>query len=158
MPVPMSEQRILFQRTGNRCAFPTCHRILTAEGNEHDPPVVLCEIAHIVAEHSQGPRGQSPLTLKERNSYSNLILLCHQHHQLIDSQPQTYTVERLQQMRRDHEAWVEQHLQTGPSMTLTTEDEAEARRIRMRIQGGTGSQDIHAGKRSKVEGVNMSIE
>lgn len=53
---------------------------------------------------------------------------------------------------------LEQIIQSGPQQTLTIEEEAEARRIRMRIQGGIGTQDIHAGKRSKIEDVDMGIE
>src|SRR5258707_376119 len=94
MAIPPREQRILSQRSGNRCAFPNCRRRLTAEDSPPDRAVILGEIAHIVAESPDGPRGDSPLSLTERNKYENLILLCNIHHQLIDDQPQTYTVER----------------------------------------------------------------
>lgn len=82
------------------------------EGSPDDPVVVLGEIAHIVGESLDGPRGKSPLTLKQRNTYQNTILLCNQHHQLIDSDGAlaTYTVERLTAMKEDHEKWVERTL------------------------------------------------
>jgi len=44
--------------------------------------------------------------------YENLILLCNIHHQLVDAQPETYPVERLQAIKRDHEHWVQKRLQT----------------------------------------------
>jgi hypothetical protein len=113
MAIPPREQRILSQRSGNRCAFQNCRRRLTAEDSPPDRAVILGEIAHIVAESPDGPRGDSPLSLTERNKYENLILLCNVHHQLIDDQPQTYTVERLLQMKQDHEAWVEKTLGRG---------------------------------------------
>jgi hypothetical protein len=110
--IPLAQQRKLLQRSGNMCAFPDCRVQLTAEGTPEDPVVVLGEIAHIVAESPGGPRGKSPLTAKQRNSYPNLILLCNQHHQLIDSEGAlaTYTVERLTAMKQDHETWVERAL------------------------------------------------
>jgi hypothetical protein len=74
--IPLAQQRKLFQRSGNMCAFPDCRVLLTVEGTPGDPVVVLGEIAHIVAESPGGPRGESPLTAKQRNSYPNLILLC----------------------------------------------------------------------------------
>jgi hypothetical protein len=74
--IPLAQQRKLLQRSGNMCAFPGCGVLLTAEGTPEDPVVVLGEIAHIVAESPGGPRGESPLTAKQRNSYPNLILLC----------------------------------------------------------------------------------
>jgi hypothetical protein len=110
--IPIAQQRKLLQRSGNMCAFPDCRRLLTSEGSPDDPVVVLGEIAHIVGESPDGPRGKSPLTLKQRNTYQETILLCNQHHQLIDSDGAlaTYTVERLTAMKEDHEKWVERTL------------------------------------------------
>ena len=112
MSVPQAQQRRLLQRSGNMCAFPDCRLLLTVEGTPEDPVVVLGEMAHIVGESPTGPRGASPLTTKQRNMYANLILLCNQHHQLIDSEGAlaTYTVERLTAMKEDHENWVERTL------------------------------------------------
>jgi hypothetical protein len=53
------------------------------------------------------------MPLKERDRAENLILLCNNHHQLVDSQPQTYSVERLFEMKTAHEQWVEKTLSTG---------------------------------------------
>lgn len=110
MAIPLKEQRLLFAKSGNRCAFEGCRRVLTAEASPPDSPVVLGEAAHIVAESPDGPRGNYSLPSDKRNQYDNLILLCNQHHQLVDSQPQTYPVERLHAMREIHEKWVEQTL------------------------------------------------
>ena len=121
MAIPVREQRILAQRSGNRCAFPNCRRPLTAEDSPLDGAVILGEIAHIVAESLEGPRGDSPLTLAERNKYDNLILLCNVHHQLIDDQPQTYSIARLQQMKFDHETWVESTLGRGHNNGFASE-------------------------------------
>ncbi|WP_063002578.1 hypothetical protein [Nocardia mikamii] len=44
--------------------------------------MALGEIAHIVADSPNGPRGDSPLTAAARNDYQNLILLCNQHHRV----------------------------------------------------------------------------
>ncbi|MCA9071734.1 MAG: hypothetical protein KDA84_22560, partial [Planctomycetaceae bacterium] len=46
------------------------------------------------------------MPLEERDRYENLILLCEEHHHVVDAQPQTYTVERLRQMKFDHEALI----------------------------------------------------
>ncbi|WP_346533855.1 tetratricopeptide repeat protein [Micromonospora sp. DPT] len=72
--------------------------------------MVISEIAHIVAEKPDGPRGEFPLSRAERDSYDNLMLLCNVHHQLIDSQPTTYTVEWLREVKFGHERFVEQRL------------------------------------------------
>lgn len=79
------------------------------DGESGDPPVLLGEIAHIVAESPEGPRGTDPIS-GDRNGYENLILLCNSHHQLVDAQPHAYTVERLLAMRDAHEDWVRDRL------------------------------------------------
>lgn len=81
--------------------------MLTAAATPHNRLAVLCEDAHIVAEKPTGPRGDSPMTLVERNRYENLILLCNYHHQQIDSQPESFPVELLHQWKSQHEEWVE---------------------------------------------------
>ncbi|MEU1548947.1 tetratricopeptide repeat protein [Nocardia sp. NPDC005745] len=118
----MSEQRKLFQRCGNVCAFPDCMRKLTADATLDDPLVVLGEIAHIIAESNNGPRGRSPLTKAQRNRYDNLILLCNQHHQLIDSQPDTWTTSRLREMKAAHEDWVARRLCAIDNVTGLPDD------------------------------------
>ncbi len=68
---------------------------------------MLSEVAHIVARSSDGPRGHDPLPLAERDSFANLILLCEEHHHVVDAQPHFYTVARLLQFKRDHEDLIE---------------------------------------------------
>ncbi|WP_086820200.1 tetratricopeptide repeat protein [Allokutzneria sp. NRRL B-24872] len=121
MAVPVTEQRKLFQRSGDMCAFPRCKKALTAKQTDSDPVASLGEIAHIVGDSANGPRGVSPLTPRERNQYENLILLCNYHHRLIDSQPDTWTVSRLDAMKRTHEEWVRFRLGSIDPVTGTAD-------------------------------------
>ena len=83
---------------------------------------MLGEIAHIVAERRDGPRGLATLDDVERNRYSNLMLLCQEHHQLVDSQEGVYTVERLKAMKEAHEGWVQERLGAGvPDLEVVPE-------------------------------------
>jgi hypothetical protein len=107
MALSQKDLRILFQKSGNRCAFPGCSQELTYPEAPADDPVVLSEVAHIVAHTQDGPRGDYPLPLEERDKYDNLILLCEQHHNIVDDQPHTYPVERLRQIKADHERLVQ---------------------------------------------------
>ena len=50
MAIPIAQQRMLLQRSGNVCAFPDCRLLLTAVGPPENPVVVLGEMAHIVGE------------------------------------------------------------------------------------------------------------
>ncbi len=125
MAISLKEQRILFAKSGNRCAFEGCRRVLTAKASPLEGPVVLGEAAHIVGERPNGPRGNYPLPLDKRNQYDNLILLCNQHHQLVDSQPQTYTVEKLHAMKETHEKWVEQTLGVADEILILSAPSVE---------------------------------
>ncbi len=68
--------------------------------------------AHIVGESVQGPRGESSLTEIERNDYSNLILLCRNHHGVVDDAALAadFPIEKLHAMKAFHETWVDEHL------------------------------------------------
>ena len=120
MAVPVAEQRKLLQRSGGICAFPRCRRALTAEPSAVDQTASLGEIAHIVGDSPHGPRGSSPLTAEERNRCENLILLCNYHHQLIDSQTKTWTVDRLLAMKQTHEQRVLRRLGAIDAVTAAT--------------------------------------
>src|SRR5690349_339403 len=100
--IPGRDVRLLYQQSGNRCAFPTCTRTLVHPKTDKDGSVPTSEVAHIIAESLDGPRGEFPLPLEERNRYENLILLCEEHHHVVDAQIATYSVERLRQMKYDH--------------------------------------------------------
>lgn len=75
-----------------------------------DSALPVGEHAHIVAEERRGPRGDSPLTLAERNSYANLILLCPSCHTKVDKVPKDFPVERLHHLKVQHELWVAESL------------------------------------------------
>jgi len=80
---------------------------------------VVSEVAHIVARSIDGPRGHDPLPLSKRDGFANLILLCEEHHHIVDAQPHFYTVARLQQFKRDHEDRIGAVLErsAGPQVT-----------------------------------------
>ncbi|WP_445336054.1 HNH endonuclease signature motif containing protein [Citrobacter koseri] len=67
--------------------------------------VHIGQMAHVIAKSPKGPRGDDRLA--NDNSYENLILLCANDHILVDRDPSTYTVEKLHQIKREHEAYIE---------------------------------------------------
>ncbi|WP_408631738.1 hypothetical protein [Methylocystis borbori] len=73
---------------------------------ETDNPALVGEMAHMIAESDDGPRGKSPMARQERDCYDNLLLLCRNHHGEIDRQPETWPVEHLKQIKSAHETWV----------------------------------------------------
>ncbi len=104
--IPIAELKQLCMLSGGVCAFPGCDQRLIEPETADDAARVLGIVAHIVGHSSDGPRGRAKLTDAERNHHSNLILLCPTHHALIDSQPNTFSVAVLHQLKADHEATI----------------------------------------------------
>ena len=92
--------------------MPECRKELVADASRVVPSkaILLGENCHIVAESEEGPRGSSDLSEKDRNRYPNLILLCANHHTIIDQDPDSWSIEKLHQIKADHEIWVETQL------------------------------------------------
>lgn len=104
----------LFARSGNRCAYPKC----TAEIVQGD--TVIGQMGHIKAANENGPRYDRCQSAAERHGYDNLILLCANHHTVIDDDPEAFTVERLLKMKVEHE---------NRSTTLDADDIERATRL-----------------------------
>lgn len=77
-----------------------------------DDESIVGDECHIIAQHINGPRGDSSVPENKRDEYANLILLCKTHHKMIDDQPNTYTVDVLRKMKSNHERWVKNTLRS----------------------------------------------
>jgi len=112
MPPSEKVTRVIWIRSGGRCTI--CREILCIAGVSPELSHLIGDVAHIVAEEENGPRGKSLLTIEQRNAESNLLLLCKPHHKVIDDDPATYTVEMLGRAKLAHEEWVQSSLSTYP--------------------------------------------
>ncbi|MBV8298956.1 MAG: HNH endonuclease [Candidatus Eremiobacteraeota bacterium] len=106
MAILEKDVKLLWGFAANRCAIPECRRILAQNPAVGGGGFTIGEMAHIVAEQPGGPRGDSALSDRQRNSYSNLILLCPTHHRIVDQDIETYTVSVLHSIKDEHETWV----------------------------------------------------
>jgi hypothetical protein len=88
----------LFALSGNRCAFPKCQAQL-AQG-----ATLIGEVCHIKGKQPGSARYDPSQPGADRNSYDNLLLLCPNHHTIVDDDLESYTVGRLLKMKADHEA------------------------------------------------------
>ncbi len=89
----------LYALSGNECANPLCHnKLVYPDDNAKDD-----QICHIEAASPDGPRYNQNQTDEERRGFDNLILLCHRCHDMIDNNPDIYTVELLKKWKQEHE-------------------------------------------------------
>lgn len=144
MPISDKNRKILWGKSGNRCAM--CRHALVVDPTSLDSESVVGEECHIVSGAKGGPRYCSSFPATEIDDLSNLILLCRIHHKMVDDQAETYTAELLRSMKGNHEKWVEQKLKDGPEASPV-----RIRRIKSEIP--TQLPVIHSGK----ELLNLAI-
>jgi hypothetical protein len=121
--------RQLFARSGNRCAFPRCGTEIVQGGT------TIGQVCHIKSPKPGGPRFDPKQSAAERHGYDNLILLCANHHKVVDDDEEAYTVDRLIKMRSDHER----------RTTGTLGDELVERAARLLIDQSVASQNQSGG-------------
>lgn len=105
MSVKLKTRIMVWGRAAHRCSFPDCNLDLVVDEVDTDDPSLIGEICHIVGQKPDGPRGNHPMPLEQRDLYSNLLLICNNHHKVVDDNPSTYTTDMLQDMKRKHEEW-----------------------------------------------------
>src|SRR5882757_2935209 len=81
--------KVLWGRAAGRCAVPECRMELIVDATDHDPIVLIGDIAHIEASSDKGPRANQKLSTEDRDRHDNLILLCKNCHFRFDGQKKT---------------------------------------------------------------------
>lgn len=94
--------RRLDKLSGNECAEPACVKKLIAE----DGQSIISKICHIEAASKNGPRWNEKMNDDDRRDFSNLILLCDEHHTIIDNKANelNFPVQLLKKWKTEHEA------------------------------------------------------
>ncbi len=110
--IPDKDQNILWGKAAALCSMPNCKEKLIYEANDAIPSSAtkIGENCHIVGENKGSARYDSSFTDDEKCRYPNLILLCRNHHKIVDDDPITWTVEKLHEIKSAHEKWVEENI------------------------------------------------
>ena len=108
--ISQKDVKILWGRSQGKCSICRCDLIPDQSDGK---PYPLGEMAHIEGENEGSARFNSQLDVADRAKYENLILLCPTHHTMIDRDPGTYTVEKLRAMKKDHERFITESLNTN---------------------------------------------
>lgn len=106
--VSVPAQKMLWGISAGRCEFDGCNKPLWKSSVTQDQ-VNIAEKAHIWSFSDTGPRGHSGIDKKAINDISNLMLVCHDCHRLVDQDNvgDQYSVALLLNMKRRHEERIE---------------------------------------------------
>jgi hypothetical protein len=110
----------LCELSGNRCAYPGCGRPVSTA--EHGAARHAREAAYIFAEVRQGPRWRSECDEEERRGALNHVLLCGEHHRIVDGDLRIYSVGVLAKMKSDHESAMAGGPLNPPSVAIAEEE------------------------------------
>lgn len=97
LPTKTKTLRELYLKSGNQCAFPECHSLMV-----DDEGVFIGQVCHIEAAEEGGERFNGKQTNEDRRAFSNLMLMCYEHHQ-VTNDIKKYTVSVLKGMKASHE-------------------------------------------------------
>jgi len=96
-PLPETLREI-FLKSGNCCAYPDCQRLMM-----NSDGVFIGQVCHIESAEEGGERFNEKQTNEERRHFSNLMLMCYEHH-TVTNDVQKFKVEVLHKMKAYHEA------------------------------------------------------
>lgn len=131
------DRKILWARSGNRCSL--CKTLIVEAAQGDDVEAIIGDEAHIVAQRPGGARAGS-IPVDELDRYANLILLCRNDHAKVDKQEQTFTPDKLRELKASHEGWVESRLASAGTVTWRTRAPEGATTTTPVIRISTGAQ------------------
>jgi hypothetical protein len=101
MGISDKTRKNLWAKSGNRCSICKIELFSLESGKEE---LNIGEECHVISSKSNGPRHKP--NLGDYDTYDNLLLLCRNHHKMIDELVETYTEELLRYIKSGHENWV----------------------------------------------------
>ncbi|HSA05759.1 MAG TPA: SAVED domain-containing protein [Candidatus Gastranaerophilales bacterium] len=105
--IPTNIRMLLWGKSAGRCQYEGCNKPLWIDDltkNEFN----IAYHSHIIADSPNGPRGDAESSELLCKDISNIILLCDEHHRLVDKHDVTgHPPERLFEMKRKHEQRIE---------------------------------------------------
>lgn len=134
MAVSDKTRKLLWAKSGNRCAYCRCE--LHIQHSASSAHVVVGEECHVSSRRPTGSRYDANLSDEFRDSYDNLILLCSKHHKLIDDDPKSFPAEQVLEMKRRHQDWVEACLKFTAKLPAAPERKERRLSHLVRVQNG----------------------
>ncbi|MCR5309266.1 MAG: hypothetical protein K6E21_04065 [Bacilli bacterium] len=86
-----------------RCTFEGCNAVLVCRKEGTDEIQNIAQYCHIAAASPNGPRFDASLTNEQIRGLDNCIVMCSNHHHIIDNNPSIYTTELLKKWKAEKE-------------------------------------------------------
>ena len=102
MTISSKTKRLLWMRSGGYCQNPACHRDIIVSFQDGSLSSID-ELAHVIGQSVQGPRGASDKSAADRDEYDNVIILCPTCHTIVDKNPLQYPIEILLEWKQQHD-------------------------------------------------------
>jgi len=114
--IPQKVRYLLWAKSAGRCEFDGCNKPLWRDGLTQIE-MNFADVAHIIGDRVSGPRGNAILSKAYCSDVSNLMLMCQEHHRMIDEIVRVYPEEILRQMKHEHEERTENLTAITPDRT-----------------------------------------
>lgn len=105
--IPEKVKLVLIGKSGGKCEFRGCNKIILEEALTRKSGI-YSNFAHIIADRENGPRGDKNLSSKLGQEENNIMVMCFEHHKFIDENANEYTVEILNEMKKEHENYIKE--------------------------------------------------
>ena len=132
MSIDVRDRKLLWTKAGNRCSFRyngfVCDKELIVR--DGDDNVIIGKECHIVDKNPNTSRFIKDFPNKDSND--NLILMCGEHHDIIDSDGDKFTTKVLKEMKESHEKSIADRLEMKEIEPLIIRDsffETEAKNV-----------------------------
>jgi hypothetical protein len=116
--ISQSVIKVLWGGSGGKCSKCKTSIIIERDGTKQ---FHVAKQAHIAGLNPNSARYDPEMTSEERNSIENIILLCPTCHEIIDEDPEEYTVSKLKEIKNEHETWVVEQLASRISQVTFAE-------------------------------------
>ena len=114
--IPEKVRYLLWAKSAGRCEFNGCNKLLFRDELTQNE-MNFADVAHIIGDSPNGPRGDIVLSKEYCSDINNLMIMCKDHHRMIDEIIRAYNVELLRQMKQAHEERIERQTEIKPDKT-----------------------------------------
>lgn len=119
LKIPDDVKLKLWVLSGGRCEFPGCNRPVWRDGLTLKDDN-FAHMAHLVAVSPNAARGDEASSPELATDFSNLMLVCFDHHKLIDGKHEgEYSLEFLREFKARHEERIQRQTAIAPEMGTT---------------------------------------